>query len=111
MKNTITKTTYCEALEEDVEITIDEYTTKKEIVRSIQEWKESIKLAMKLGYSQDVYIAVQYEDGHFYWNHAGDEDGKFTYTHIKAVIIDDGYQYYTFGKYVINENADLDFEY
>jgi hypothetical protein len=106
MTRTFTKTAWCEALEEDVEITIEEYTTKREIVKLIQEWKDSIKC-----YSADLYIAVQYEDGSYYFNHAGDEDGKFRYTHIKAVIMDDGCMYYAYGKYEINENADLDFEY
>lgn len=104
MINTIEKTMICEDIGE-VKMTINEYSTKKEIVKLIQEWKDSIKLCEKTDFDPDMYIFVLYEDGSYYSRSFGDEDGKFRYTHIKAVMMNDGYEYYTFGEYEINENA------
>ena len=104
MINEIHKTINCEDIGE-VELIINEYTTKKEIIKLIQEWKNSIRCCERLHQDPDMYIFVLYEDGTTYSRSYYEEYGKFTYTHIKAVMMDDGYEYYAFGKYEINDEA------
>lgn len=89
----------------DTMLTVNEYETKKEIVKIIQEWKDSIKLSEHLHQNPDMYIFVLYEDGSTYARSFGEEDGKFRYTHIKTAILDDGYEYYIYGEYEMNENT------
>lgn len=103
MINRVTKTMEIDIGE--VELTINEYTTKKEIVKLIQEWKDSIRLSEKLHQDPDMYIFVLYEDGSYYSRSYQDEDGKFKYTHIKGVNLEDGYEYYTYGEYTIDEET------
>ena len=104
---TITKTITCEDIGE-FEITINECYTKKEIVKLIQEWKSNIKLCEKTNSDSDMNIFVLYEDGTTYVRSDNYEIGKFIYTHIKSVIMDDGYEYYTFGEYEINQDGVLE---
>lgn len=101
---TITRTINCEDIGE-VELTFNECTTKREIVRLIQEWKNNINYCEKINQDPDMYIFVLYEDGSVYSRSYQYEENKFKYTHIKAVMMDDGYEYYTFGEYGINEHA------
>lgn len=105
MINTITKTVNTDVGEFD--LIINEYNTKKEIIKLIQEWKDSIKLCEKLHQDAEMFIFVLYEDGSYYARSYGYIDGKFKYDHIKAVNMDDGYEYYTYGEYSIDENGIL----
>lgn len=105
MINTITKNVNTEF--GDMELVINEYTTKKEIIKLIREWKASIKLCEKLNQDPEMFIFVLYEDGSYYAKSFEDCDGKFKSNGIKAVNMDDGYEYYTYGEYDINENGIL----
>lgn len=89
----------------DTILTVNEYDTKKEIVKMIREWKDSIKLCEYLRQDPDTYIFVLYEDGTTYSRSFREEDGKFRYTHIKTAILDDGYEYYIYGEYEMNEDT------
>lgn len=89
----------------DTMLTVNEIDTKKEIVKMIQEWKDSIKLCEFLHQNPDMYIFVLYEDGSTYSRSFGEEDGKFRYTHIKTAILDDGYEYSIYGEYEMNEDT------
>lgn len=89
----------------DIMLIVNEYSTKKEIVKMIQEWKDSIRFCEHLNQNPDMYIFVLYEDGTTYSRSFREEDGKFRYTHIKTAILDDGYEYYIYGEYEMNEDT------
>lgn len=91
----------------DTMLTVNEYTTKKEIVKMIQEWKDSIRLCEKLHQNPDMNIFVLYDDGSTYSRSYREEDGKFRYTNIKTAILDDGYEYYIYGEYEMNEETNF----
>lgn len=87
-----------------IEMTINEYKTKKAIAKLIKELLiYSFEISEAVNQDNDTSIFVLYDDGSSYYRTFGIENGEFKTTHIKAVAIDDGYEYYTYGKYEINE--------
>jgi hypothetical protein len=86
----------------EINVIVNEYT-RKEIKQLIAEWIENIEFCETLNQNPDMYIFVEYNDGTTYSRSYNDENGTFKKTGIKAVEMDDGYEYYTFGEYEFNE--------
>ena len=78
-----------------------EEMSRVEAIEQVIYWMEVIETS---DYSTDCYIYVEYNDGSYYINFDGDISGKFKKTGIKNIIMDDGYEYYIYGPYIINEN-------
>lgn len=85
-----------------IEVTVNEYNLA-EIKKLITEWQEGIDFCESVNQNPEMYIFVEYKDGSTYTRSFGEESGTFKKTGIKAVEMDDGYEYYTFGKYEFNE--------
>jgi hypothetical protein len=84
----------------DCEIMVEEMN-RKEALEYAKDWFETIKTAT---YSTDMSIYIEYKDGSYYSNIDGDESGNFKKSNIKAIILDDGYEYYIYGDYEMTEN-------
>ena len=93
-----TKTYYNEELECEVNV---EEMNRAEALEYAFDWEEAIKNA---NYSTEMSIYIEYKDGSYYSNIDGDISGKLRKTNIKAIILDDGYEYYIYGAYEMNEN-------
>lgn len=85
-----------------IDVIVNEYD-RKEIKQLIAEWIENIELCETIKQDPDMYIFIEYDDGTTYTRSYNEESGTFKKTGIKAVEMDDGYEYYTFGKYEFNE--------
>ena len=85
----------------DDEIFVEEMTLKEAIEYAV-DWYNGLK-EMPEGYA-NMYMYIEYKDGSIYSNSDGDEDGRFKKTGIKSMVLDDGYEYYIYGKYTMNEN-------
>ena len=86
----------------EINVTVNEYN-RKEIKSLIDEWIKNIEFCEQIKCDPDMYIFIEYSDGTTYSRSYNDEMGTFKRTGIKAVEMDDGYEYYTFGKYSFNE--------
>ena len=86
----------------EIDVIVNEYN-RKEIKKLIAEWIDGIELCEFLKQDACTYIFIEYNDGTTYSRSYNAESGTFKKTGIKAVQMDDGYEYYTFGKYEINE--------
>lgn len=82
------------------EISVEEMN-KKEGIEYATEFVNGIKNA---NYSTEMSVYVEYKDGSTYINIDGEEDGKFKKRNIKSIILDDGYEYYIYGAYIMTEN-------
>lgn len=82
------------------EVTVEEMT-RKEAIEYVEDWIGNIEC---VPYSTDLYIWVEYNDGSFYKNYDGDVEGVFKKRNIRGVILDDGYEYYVYGEYTVDEN-------
>lgn len=96
-----TKTYYNEEL--DCEVMVEEMN-KTEALEYAKDWIDGIETATKGGWSTDTSVYVEYKDGRYYCNIDGDVTGTFRKTNIKAIILDDGYEYYIYGAYKMNDN-------
>lgn len=79
--------------------------TRQEAISQAQDFIDGIATAKKLKQGDtDTTIWVQYKDGSHYMNYDGDVEGKLKKSGITHISIDDGYQYYIYGKYKMNDN-------
>lgn len=86
----------------DCEITVEEMTRAEGIEYAI----DFIEGMENYNGHSDMSVYVEYNDGTYYHNIDGDVSGrKFKKTGIKAIILDDGYEYYVFGKYTMSDNT------
>ena len=97
----------------DTELTVNE-VTRKELLDLVRDYQESIKFseelyALKSPYAADpdLYIFIEYADGSTYCRSLGEEEGRFKKINIKYADLNDGYEYYVYGKYVINEDTNF----
>ncbi|MCQ2602365.1 MAG: hypothetical protein MJ193_00415 [Clostridia bacterium] len=97
----MTKTYFDEYTE--CEITVEEMSRKEALQYAI-DFIDGIETAGILGYSSDTSVYVEYKDGSCYINIDGDVSGTLKKQNIKAIILDDGYEYYIYGEYKMNEN-------
>lgn len=85
----------------DCEIFVEEMTLKEATEYAV-DWYNGLR-ETPVGYS-NMYMYIEYKDGSIYSNLDGDEDGRFKKTGIKSMVLDDGYEYYIYGKYTMTEN-------
>lgn len=86
----------------DCEINVEEMN-KAEAVEYAIDFIEGIE---NCNGNSDMSVYVEYNDGSYYSNLDGDVSGrKFKKTGIKAIILDDGYEYYIYGAYKMSENT------
>lgn len=87
----------------------DEYTEceifveemgRKEALEYAKDFIDAIEFA---DYTTDMSVYVEYKDGSFYHNLDGDIDGTFKKSNVKAIILDDGSEYYVYGKYTMSD--------
>lgn len=98
----MTRTYFDEYTECEIQV---EEMTRKDAIQYAEDFIEGIETSRRCGfYNSDINIYVEYKDGTCYINQDGDIDGTFKKTNIKVIIMDDGYEYYIFGKYTMNEN-------
>lgn len=97
----------------DTELTVNE-VTRKELLDLVRDYQESIRFseelyAMKSPYATDpdLYIFIEYTDGSTYCRSLGEEEGRFKKINIKYADLNDGYEYYIYGKYVMNEDTNF----
>lgn len=84
----------------ECEISVEEMS-RKEATEYAIDFIDGIELS---NCSTDTSVYVEYKDGSCYYNIDGDITGKFKKSNIKAIILDDGYEYYIFGSYTMSEN-------
>lgn len=88
----------------ECEIMVEEMS-RKEALECACDFIDGIELSNYLNQSSDMSVYVEYNDGTYYHNINGDITGNFKKRNIKAIILDDGYEYYIFGNYIMDENV------
>ena len=88
----------------ECEIMVEEMS-RKEALEYACDFIEGIELSDYLNQSSDMSVYVEYNDRTYYHNINGDITGNFKKRNIKAIILDDGYEYYIFGNYIMDENV------
>ena len=86
----------------EAEITVEEMS-RKEALEYACDFINGIEYSNKVGQTSDMSVYVEYNDGTYYHNIDGDITGSFKRKNIKAIILDDGYEYYIFGDYTMSE--------
>ena len=86
------------------EIIIEEMN-RKEALQAVAQFIEDANAA---GIGSVLFVWIEYNDGKFYSNSEGVEEGSFKKSGIKGMILDNGATYQIFGKYeVTNSIPDL----
>ena len=84
------------------EIMVEEMS-RKTALEYANDFIDGIEYSNQIGQTSDMSVYVEYNDGTYYHNIDGDITGTFKKRNIKAIILDDGYEYYIFGDYTMSE--------